>query len=450
MGHASAASLSHLELRAVLDGLEFPAVIIDGSYRVMAANPAYQERFGGGGDVTGRHCYEVSHRFARPCSEAGESCPLERALGTRRTARALHIHHTSEGAEHEEVTLQPLAGPDGNVALYLEQIHPTRVASARPLLGALVGRSGVFNAMIELVMRAAPSDASVLLLGESGTGKEMVARAVHDMSPRASRPFVPLDCSGLNESLFESELFGHEKGAFTGAHVRRRGLVESAHGGTLFLDEVGDIPLSQQVKLLRLLETGMFRRVGNVEVLHSSFRLICATHRDLARMVEEGCFRRDLYYRLNAFPIRLPALRERREDIPLLVESFLQRPEFEHIRSAEPAVLDALSVHPFPGNVRELYNVLERACLLADGDTLAVEHLPAEVRGTSERARPHPAANGIIPLAEAESRYLRWVVSSFRGERSALAHLLGLSERTLYRKLEGLRLNGPRVRRAEQ
>jgi transcriptional regulator with GAF, ATPase, and Fis domain len=179
--------------------------------------------------------------------------------------------------------------------------------------------------MLDMISRVAPSDAAVLLQGESGTGKELAAKAIHDASRRAEGPFVVLDCSGLPETLFESELFGHEKGAFTGAMARKAGLVEAAAGGTLFLDEVGDIPLPMQVKLLRLLETGAYRRVGGTESLHATFRLVSATHRPLRQMTEDGSFRQDLYFRLNTFPIELPPLRERQEDIPLLAEALLQR-----------------------------------------------------------------------------------------------------------------------------
>ena len=222
----------------------------------------------------------------------------------------------------------------------------------------------------------APSATTALLLGESGTGKELVAQAIHQQSGREHGPFVVVECSGLTESLFESELFGYEKGAFTGANRRKIGLVESASGGTLFLDEVGDIPLSLQVKLLRLLETGTFRRVGGVETLRADFRLIAATHRDLKGMVERGSFRRDLYYRLSVFPIHLPALRERRGDIVLLAETLLTRlaPGRAYVLGDEMRA--RLLAYDFPGNIRELRNIIERAILMADGGTLLPEHLP--------------------------------------------------------------------------
>ena len=283
-------------------------------------------------------------------------------------------------------------------------------------------------AMMELVSRVSSTDTTVLLLGETGTGKEMVARAIHEASPRAGSAFVPVDCSGLAETLVESELFGHEKGAFTGALVRKTGLVEVAAGGTLFLDEVGDIPLGLQVKLLRLLETGTFRRVGGVEPQHATFRLIAATHRDLARRVQDDQFRADLYYRLAAFPIRLPPLRERREDIPALADSLLAR--FPRARRLSDEVKQRLMRYDYPGNVRELRNVLERASLLADADTIELAHLPAELNGAAERPRQDNDR-----LLDAERQALAASLATHQGTRKELAQSLGISERSLYRKL---------------
>ena len=211
----------------------------------------------------------------------------------------------------------------------------------------------------------------MLLLGESGTDKELVARAVHEASDRAASPLVVVDCASLPETLFESELFGHERGAFTGASASKRGLVEAADGGTLFLDEVGDIPLTLQVKLLRLLESGTYRRVGSTDLRRADVRVVSATHRDLRAMIAQGRFREDLYYRLSTFPIRLPSLRERVEDIPLLAETLLARVSGRSRRLALSAdALRRLMNYPFPGNVRELRNVLERAALLCVGQTI--------------------------------------------------------------------------------
>jgi DNA-binding NtrC family response regulator len=299
--------------------------------------------------------------------------------------------------------------------------------------------------------------ASVLLQGESGTGKELVARAVHEASPRAHHPLVAVDCSSLPETLFESELFGHERGAFTGATAARAGLVEAASGGTLFLDEVGDIPLPMQVKLLRLLETGTYRRVGSTEPRHADIRVISATHRHLEQMIRDGRFREDLYYRLSTFPIELPALRERRDDIPLLAAALLERVAAPRRLSISPAAMELLQAQPFPGNVRELRNLMERANLLCDGDTLDLTHVQQALR-SGRSPRPAPAAETAAeraappvamtespapPPAEAppgdlrsiEQAALRDRVARHAGSRAALAAELGISERTLYRKL---------------
>ena len=258
--------------------------------------------------------------------------------------------------------------------------------------------------MLELVTRGAPSRSTILLLGESGTGKERVARVLHSLSERAAAPFVSVDCSGLTESLFESELFGHEKGSFTGAFTRKRGLVEAAHGGTLFLDEVGDVPLAEQVKLLRLLETGIFRRVGGIDELRSDFRLLCATNRNLSQMVETGSFRRDLYFRISAFPIHLPPLRERKDDIPVLVDLFLKMATGQDPKRVSAEALSMLEEYEFPGNVRELHNLIERACLLADGDELLPEHFPdLDPHTTPPPPTAYPAS--VVPLAQAEREY---------------------------------------------
>jgi transcriptional regulator with PAS, ATPase and Fis domain len=239
---------------------------------------------------------------------------------------------------------------------------------------------------------------------------------------------VVVDCSGLSETLFESELFGHEKGAFTGAGARKPGLVETAHGGTLFLDEIGDVPLSMQVKLLRLIETGTYRRVGGVETLRADFRLVAATHKRLADMVERGEFRQDLYYRISVFPLNLPPLRERREDIPLLADSMLEHGGGMRL-SIEPAAMRALLAYPWPGNVRELRNVLERARLFADDGVIRADYL----------ALPCPTPANPAPRLPTPDQLAR-SVAGFKGTRRELAAQLGISERTLYRRLKELGL----------
>jgi len=379
----------------------------------------------------------VSHGYQGPCDENGERCPLRDCLSSRRNERVVHIHHGRGGAEYVDVELRPLLNEDGEIEGFVELIAPIQHASARAG-GSFVGRSKAFTAMLELIQRGARSEVPILLLGESGTGKELAARAIHDASARSRGAFVPVECSGLGEALFESEIFGHARGSFTGAHARKPGLVEAANGGTLFLDEIGDVPLSLQVKLLRVLESGMFRPVGDVEARSADFRLVCATHRDLDCMVREGSFRRDLYFRINTFPIAMPPLRERRQDIPLLCDTLLAN----GAKRLSAKALTLLQEHDFPGNIRELRNIVERAVLLTDGHEIEARHLPAYLGGDGNAAPSPPAASEgwpwgaeLLPLEEVERRYLRWVSALHQGDRKALAKRLGVSERTLYRKL---------------
>jgi transcriptional regulator with PAS, ATPase and Fis domain len=429
------------EVTAVLDVIGVPAVAITPDYRILAANQAYRDLYGDGSPLHDRRCYEVSHHYAVPCDRAGESCPLADCLASGRRQRVLHLHHTPRGEQHVDVETYPVRNEQGEISYVIEVMRETKTASSRAHAYSMVGRSRAFNRMLELVNRVAPAETAVLLQGDSGTGKELVARAIHDNSRRSDKPFVVVECSGLTESLFESELFGHERGAFTGAHGRKIGLVEAAEGGTLFLDEVGDVPLGLQVKLLRLLETGTYRRVGSVEPRQADFRLVTATHRDLKSMVAEGSFRRDLFYRISAFPIALPALRERIDDLPVLIESLLSRLSPERTYRLAPAALACLQAYAFPGNIRELRNILERAILLADDDVILAEHLPAEVceQETSAADKQSPDTAEILPLEEIERRYLVQVASKFQGDRDSLADKLGISKRTLFRKLQNLR-----------
>ncbi len=429
------------EITGVLDVIDAPAVAITPDYRILAANHAYRKTYGDGKPLHDRNCYEVSHRYTVPCDRAGESCPLADCLQTGRKQRVLHLHHTPRGEEHVDVETYPVRNEQGEISYLIEIMRETHTASSRVDAYSMVGRSPVFNRMLALINRVAPAESAVLLQGESGTGKELVARAIHDNSSHSDKPFVVVECSGLTESLFESELFGHERGAFTGAHARKVGLIESVEGGTLFLDEIGDVPLSLQVKLLRLLETGTYRRVGSIEPQQARFRLVSATHRNLLSKVADDSFRRDLYYRISTFPIELPSLSERAEDLSLLIESLLSRLSPEINLTIAPESMNLLQHYSFPGNIRELRNILERATLLVDDDVILPEHLPADVAANKKTNKNiHLADTGkILPLEEIERSYLVQVVSSFSGDRDELARKLGISKRTLFRKLQNLK-----------
>lgn len=412
-----------------------PMIVVDTNYNILAANTAYQRHFGSATtSYVGRKCYSVSHQYSLPCDQTGEHCPMRQALETRAPDRVLHIHHTPRGPEHVDVELRPILDPDGDVVAYVEKLTSVSSASALPREDGLVGRSPAFKAALTALQRAAPSQIPVLLQGESGTGKEMFARALHKASDRAAGPLVVVDCTGLTESLFESELFGHEKGAFTGAAHRKIGLVETAHGGTLFLDEIGDVPLAMQVKLLRLIESGTFRRVGGVETLRADFRLIVATHKPLQQMIRQETFRQDLYYRISAFPIHLPSLQERMEDIPLLVESLLQRMNHGPTLRVAESAMRLLKQYHYPGNVRELRNILERGVIFADDGLIRAADLPADLREGTKMGAGRFSSHRT--REQDEKAVLSRALAAFHGTRAQLAAQLGLSERTLYRRLK--------------
>jgi two-component system response regulator HydG len=311
----------------------------------------------------------------------------------------------------------------------------------------IVGTSLAWRRTMEIVMQAAPSEATVLLLGESGTGKELLARAIHDNSARAGRPLVPVNCAALPESILEAELFGYEKGAFTGAAGRREGRFEAAHGGTLFLDEIGEIPPHVQVKLLRVLQEGEIERLGGSgRAVPVDIRLVAATNKDLRREVREGRFREDLYYRLNVISVPIPPLRDRRDDIPLLVEHFIQ---VYRQKNGKPVVgctrraLELLAAYSWPGNVRELENAVERAVVLSRSPMIGEDDLPREVRNhTAADAAAGPGTRVLsfpigTPLDEVERQAIHETLRHTKGDKRLAAQLLGIATRTIYRKLEG-------------
>jgi DNA-binding NtrC family response regulator len=303
----------------------------------------------------------------------------------------------------------------------------------------LIGRSPLMRALIERVETIAPANASVLVVGESGTGKELVARAVHEASARAAGPFVAVNCAAFPESLIEAELFGHERGAFTGATHRREGRFKAADGGTLLLDEVGEIPLSVQAKLLRVLQEGTVEPLGSNRPLSLDVRLICATHRNLRQMVGAGTFREDLYYRLNVLDIHVPPLRRRRADLVLLIGHFYTRfaGEQAELRIA-PRAWAALMSHSFPGNVRELEHAIQHAVVLARGGEIDIWHLPYDLRG--EVPADEPATSSFRPLAESmrdfERQCLLVALQHSSGAKREAARLLGISRKTLWEKLK--------------
>ena len=308
---------------------------------------------------------------------------------------------------------------------------------ARALFPNMVGESRAMRAIFSQLLKVAATDATVLLLGESGVGKELAAQSLHDKSGRAKGPFVAVNCAAIPEGLLESELFGHERGAFTGAVSRKIGKFEKAAQGTLFLDEIGDMPPETQAKILRAIESRQFERVGGTQPLRLEARVVAATHRDLPEMIRQGRFREDLFHRLNVFPVRLPPLRERREDIPLLAGRFL-----EGLRPGARLSVEALQrllAHDWPGNVRELKNVLERATVLAGGDEIAPRHLPGLfTQGPAETAAGDGAADLDSRLAAYERTLIEAALSRTGGVQSRAAALLGIKERSLWHRVKKL------------
>ncbi|NQT83028.1 sigma-54-dependent Fis family transcriptional regulator [bacterium] len=328
----------------------------------------------------------------------------------------------------------------------------------------ILGNSAAMKRVFETVRQVAPTKANVLIVGDSGTGKELIANAIHNISPRKDKPFIAVHCAALSKSLLESELFGHEKGAFTGAIASKPGRFERADGGTLFLDEVGEIDLDIQVKLLRFLEEWEFERVGGVKTIKVDVRLITATNRDPTKLVEAGRFREDLYYRLNVVTINVPPLRERKEDIPIMVSAFLAEFSLENKKDAtsiSPDVLEALVAYDWPGNVRELRNVVESLVVLCPGDTIVFGQLPQTVKGTlrGKQVVVPGQEMGEVPgrqivlaagtsLRDAEKRLIQETLRNNDNNISKAARILNISRRTLHRKLHEYNIDlsrrGPR------
>lgn len=429
----------------IIDILPGPFVVIDKNYQILAANRAYQKHYGvESEDLVGRHCYEVSHHSKVPCSQHGEQCPLEEVFATRQPTQVMHIHYDKDNKE-EYVQLQaaPILSDDGEVIYMGEYVQVLSQPGDEETL--LVGGSPAFLRMMSLLQRVAPTQSTVLLLGESGVGKERVAEYIHHYSKRRQGSFVVVDCGTLGESLIESELFGYEKGAFTGATNRKIGLFEAANGGTLFIDEICELPLALQTKLLRALESGTIRRIGGRDYIKVDVRVIAATNRDMQNMVAEGLFRQDLYYRLSAFPIHIPSLRERKDDIVALTEHFLYSlPEGERHIPLSSDVIEKLLSYDYPGNVRELRNIIERATILACDDILRPDHIVLE--GGTVLADRVPAEETSEPLEQLVQRRGRLTdkavldaLHQTHGHRSRAAQLLGVSERTLYRHIQRMR-----------
>jgi DNA-binding NtrC family response regulator len=312
----------------------------------------------------------------------------------------------------------------------------------------LVGASRAMEDVRTLIRKAASSESTVLVTGENGTGKELVARSLHYTGARASKPFIDINCAALAESLLESELFGHEQGAFTGATSRRRGKFEQAHGGTLFLDEIGDMPMPTQAKILRALQERKFQRVGGSEIIQVDVRVVCATNRNLEAAVGQGTFRQDLYYRINTLVIEIPPLRDRMDDIPSLARRFLSQAAFREKRQIQeiaPAALEALLRHRWPGNVRELQHAVDRAVLVCEGEEIRPEHLPPAVMRQAPATEPGiPASKSLVETVERlEQSLILDALEKSGWVKARAARMLGITERIMSYKIDNLGIKKP-------
>ena len=419
---------------------------VDEQRRITAMNPAALKTLGLSLDeVLGRPCHGILQfnicredcalRAAREADESIINLPAEimhrdgRRTPTILSSAVLRDDHGCDIGGVE--TFRDLSRVRRNV---------TSGSDGLPHGGVLTVDPGM-RELLEMVPTLASSESCILLTGETGTGKNLLARLLHDLSRRRQRPFVTVNCAALPESLIESELFGYRAGAFTGASRDRKGRIAAAEGGTLFLDEIGDIPLPMQVKLLRFLQEKTYERLGDVSPRKADVRLVVATHRDLADLVQRGEFRQDLYYRINVINLNIPALRERRGDIPLLVERFLEtfsNRRGKQVTGVTQEVLQALHGLEYRGNVRELENIIEHAYVLCPGPTVELAHLPPRILGDSRRESPRPKN-----LHELEARFLREELARHGWDRTATATALGMHRTTLQRKIRDLKISLP-------
>lgn len=433
-------------LQSLVDTHPEPFALVDKDFNVVACNRKYSEVYAGTdcSKVVGKKCHEISHKTATTCEINGEECPLTHVFETGQPYQVIHRHFDClHDPDYVVIHASPILGQDGQVAYMGESVnsisHDEELHFDEQKMVA--GCCPSFMTVLHNLVTVAETDAPVLIEGETGTGKELAARLIHRKSKRATKEFVPLDCTLFTEDMFASELFGHVKGAYTGALDTRRGLFEAADGGTLFLDEVGEMPLSIQAKFLRTIETGHFRRVGETQIRKADVRIICATNRDLKEMVDAGSFRADLYYRINCMQVELPPLRHRRDDIPELVSHFLSHGGKRAQEIAQDA-LDALVRYDFPGNVRELRNILERAAILARGTRVELIHLPKEVVDPKLAPETHPLHEErnffVLPPGRQilTPEIIKKSLGKYGGNRRLAAQALGISERTLYRKLK--------------
>ncbi len=433
----------------ILDNVADGVFTVDRDWRITFFNHAAERITGVPRDqAVGERCYEV---FRASICESG--CALRHTIETGQQVinRALFIINTEGERTPISISTAILRDRSGKIVggvetfrdlSHVEQLR--KELEGRYSLGDIIGRSRVMRDLFEVLPTIAASDSTVVIHGASGTGKELFARAIHELSPRRDQRFVAINCGALPDTLLESELFGHKAGAFTDARRDRPGRFAHAEGGTLFLDEIGDISQAMQVRLLRVLQERVYEPLGSVEAVPADVRVIVATHRDLGRLVRNGTFREDLYYRINVIRLELPSLGDRREDIPLLIEHFIgkfNRLQGKDVAGVSDEVLAVLMAHDFPGNARELENIIEHAFVLCNGGLIGLEHLPPEVRHGDEV--PAVRSRAGMTLQSMEKLQITLALHRHGGSRKAAAEELGIHPSTLFRKIKDLGIDPP-------
>jgi len=438
--------------KTIVDTLQDGLMVLDPMGNILAVNPAAEKLTGySAGELVGKNCRTLN---CTGCDVFGKGagkdwCKLfvsgrvkaKKCLITDKQRRAVHV------IKNASVLKDPAGNILGAVETFTDMTEVVRqqqeIATLRKSCHleeghhGLIGESPPMQYLFELIENVSQTDAPVLIHGQSGTGKELVARAIHEESSRSKKPFIKVNCAALNENLLESELFGHEKGAYTGADRTRIGRFEAAHEGTIFLDEIGDIPQSIQVKLLRVLEEREIERVGDHKPIPVDVRIISATNKDLEAMIGGGLFREDLFFRINVFPLNCPSLAERLEDIPPIVKNFIdqnRRKGGKEIMGLTPEAMEVLLAHPWPGNVRELRNAIEYAFVLCPGEWIGKEHLPPKVAAGGKRPAPHHALGSTS--WEEERTNLIQTLRRVGGNQSEAARILGVSRVTVWKRIK--------------
>ena len=435
--------------QTVLDSVADGVFTVDLAWRITSFNRAAERITGvNRAEAMGTQCCEVFR-----ASICGTGCALKHTLQTGEPIvnKAIMILDSKGHKMPVRISTAVLRDQKGQIVGGVETFRDlSRVEElqkqleGRFSLGDIIGRSRVMRELFGLLPAVAESDSTVVIHGASGTGKELFARAIHGLSPRSEKPFVAINCGALPDTLLESELFGHKAGAFTDAKSDKPGRFALAEGGTIFLDEIGDISPAMQVRLLRVLQEKVYEPLGGVEPVEADVRIVVATHRDLAKLVDDGSFREDLFYRINVIRLELPDLRERREDIPLLVDHFIgrfNRLQGKDVIGVSDDVMAVLMKHGYPGNARELENIIERAFVLCPGGTIENRHLPPELVGRREK-RPQTDGPGMT-LRELEALHIADALRRNAGNRSAAAEELGIHPSTLFRKIKDLDIEVP-------